>query len=94
MALVRLVPLFPFNLSNYALGLTRIRLVPYVLTSLVCMAPGAAALAFAGHSGRSALGGESGALPWATAALALLAIAVLLPRLVGGPRTEDADGVS
>jgi uncharacterized membrane protein YdjX (TVP38/TMEM64 family) len=40
-AFVRLVPLFPFNLSNYALGLTRIPLSHYVLASLVCMAPGA-----------------------------------------------------
>ena len=30
-AFVRLVPLFPFNLLNYALGLTRIRLSHYVL---------------------------------------------------------------
>lgn len=40
-AFVRLVPLFPFNLTNYALGLTRIGFLPYVLTSLICMAPGA-----------------------------------------------------
>ena len=39
-AFVRLVPLFPFNLTNYALGLTRIGLLPYVVTSLLCMAPG------------------------------------------------------
>src|SRR4030065_574344 len=32
-AFVRLVPLFPFNLLNYALGLTRIRLLHYVVTS-------------------------------------------------------------
>ena len=37
-AFVRLVPLFPFNLINYALGLTRISLKHYVLASLVCMA--------------------------------------------------------
>jgi uncharacterized membrane protein YdjX (TVP38/TMEM64 family) len=33
-ALMRLVPLFPFNLMNYALGLTRISLGHYALTSL------------------------------------------------------------
>jgi uncharacterized membrane protein YdjX (TVP38/TMEM64 family) len=43
-AFVRLVPLFPFNLMNYAFGLTRIRLREYVLASFVCMAPGALAL--------------------------------------------------
>jgi uncharacterized membrane protein YdjX (TVP38/TMEM64 family) len=37
-ALVRLVPLFPFNLMNYALGLTRISLTHYVLASIVCNA--------------------------------------------------------
>jgi uncharacterized membrane protein YdjX (TVP38/TMEM64 family) len=33
-AVVRLVPLVPFNLLNYALGLTRIRMMPYALTSV------------------------------------------------------------
>jgi len=40
-AFVRLVPLFPFNLLNYALGLTRIRFRDYVIASYVCMLPGA-----------------------------------------------------
>ena len=40
-ALVRLVPLFPFNVVNYSLGLTRIPLLAYVVTSFVCMIPGA-----------------------------------------------------
>ena len=39
-AFVRLVPVFPFNFLNYALGLTRIRLWHYVLASYVCMLPG------------------------------------------------------
>lgn len=43
-ALVRLVPLLPFNLLNYALALTPIRLVPYVVTSFACMIPGATAV--------------------------------------------------
>ena len=44
-AFVRLVPLFPFNLTNYALGVTRISLKHYILASLVCMVPGTAYLA-------------------------------------------------
>ncbi|MGH7932584.1 MAG: TVP38/TMEM64 family protein [Candidatus Binataceae bacterium] len=36
-AFVRLVPLFPFNLVNYAFGLTRIRLGEYVLASFMCI---------------------------------------------------------
>src|SRR5215470_6491143 len=41
-AFARLAPVIPFNLLNYALGLTRIRLVPYVLASLFFMAPATA----------------------------------------------------
>jgi uncharacterized membrane protein YdjX (TVP38/TMEM64 family) len=42
-AFTRLVPLFPFNLLNYALGLTRIPFLPYLLATLVFMLPGAVA---------------------------------------------------
>ncbi|MBW1915588.1 MAG: VTT domain-containing protein [Deltaproteobacteria bacterium] len=38
-ALTRLVPLFPFNLLNYAFGLTKIRFVHYAVVSFVCMLP-------------------------------------------------------
>jgi uncharacterized membrane protein YdjX (TVP38/TMEM64 family)/Fe-S oxidoreductase len=38
-AFTRLVPLFPFNLLNYAFGLTPIRFLPYVVTSFICMLP-------------------------------------------------------
>jgi len=39
-ALLRLVPLFPFNLLNYGLGLTRIPFGTYVFWSWLCMLPG------------------------------------------------------
>ena len=38
--LLRLSPLFPFNLLNYALGLTRVRQRDYALASLLGMFPG------------------------------------------------------
>jgi uncharacterized membrane protein YdjX (TVP38/TMEM64 family)/rhodanese-related sulfurtransferase len=81
-AFVRLVPLFPFNLSNYALGLTRIPLRDYVLTSLLCMVPGVVAYAWLGHAGRSALAGEADAIRYALLALGLFAAIALLPRLL------------
>ena len=46
------MPLVPFNLLNYALGLTRIRIGPYVIASLVCMIPGTVASTWLGHAGR------------------------------------------
>ena len=46
--ITRLVPLFPFNLQNYAYGLTRIGFWSYLLTSWPCMLPGTVAYTFAG----------------------------------------------
>src|SRR6185503_18481454 len=37
--ITRLVPIFPFNLQNYAYGLTSISFGAYLLTSFVCMLP-------------------------------------------------------
>jgi len=39
-ALVRLSPLFPFNLTNYGLGLTAVRFRDYLLASWIGMLPG------------------------------------------------------
>ena len=38
-AFTRLVPLFPFNLLNYAFGLTKIHILHYAVTTFVCMLP-------------------------------------------------------
>lgn len=38
-ALVRLVPLFPFNMVNYGFGLTKVPFKTYILWSWVCMLP-------------------------------------------------------
>jgi uncharacterized membrane protein YdjX (TVP38/TMEM64 family) len=42
-AITRLIPLFPFNMLNYAFGLTSIRFSHYVLASFVFMLPGTTA---------------------------------------------------
>jgi len=81
-ALVRLVPLFPFNLVNYAFGLTRIRLAEYVVTSFACMAPGAIAYTYIGYAGREAAAGRAGGIRSGLIALGLLAAVVFLPRLI------------
>jgi len=81
-ALTRLVPLFPFNLLNYALGLTGIRFPVYVLTTLVCMAPGTVAYTYLGYVGREAAAGGEDLFRKALLALGLLAAVAFLPRLV------------
>ena len=81
-AFVRLVPLFPFNLLNYALGLTRIPVATYALTSLVCMLPGAASYAYLGYAGREVVLGAEGWVRTGSIALGVLAALVLLPWMV------------
>lgn len=88
-AFLRLVPLFPFNLLNYALGLTRIPLAQYVLASIVCMAPGTLAYTWLGHAGREALAGDDAAIRTGLIALALLATVAFLPRWVRRIRGPD-----
>ncbi|EHL07044.1 SNARE-like domain protein [Desulfitobacterium hafniense DP7] len=43
LAITRLVPLFPYNLQNFAYGITDIRFLPYALYSALFMLPGTAA---------------------------------------------------
>jgi uncharacterized membrane protein YdjX (TVP38/TMEM64 family) len=81
-AFVRLVPLFPFNLLNYALGLTRIPLPAYVLASAIFMLPGAMAYTWLGYAGREALAGGEGMLRNILIALALVSTLAFLPRLI------------
>jgi uncharacterized membrane protein YdjX (TVP38/TMEM64 family)/rhodanese-related sulfurtransferase len=81
-AFTRLVPLFPFNLLNYALGLTRISLGHYTLATAVCMIPGALAYTYLGHAGREAATGNETAIQSGLIALALLAVVMFLPRLI------------
>ena len=81
-AFVRLVPLFPFNLLNYLLGLTRIPLPHYVLASFLFMLPGAIAYTWLGYVGREAAAGSEGLIQKGLMALALLAVVTFIPRVV------------
>lgn len=92
-AFVRLVPLFPFNLLNYALGLTRIRLWHYVLASYVFMLPGAIAYTYLGYAGREAVAGGEGLIQKSLLAIALLALVAFLPRLIKRLRTTPASAL-
>lgn len=81
-AFVRLVPLFPFNLLNYALGLTRIRFLHYLVATYICMLPGAIAYTYLGYAGREAVAGGEGLIQKGLLALALLAVVAFLPRII------------
>jgi len=96
-ALLRLSPVFPFNLLNYALGLTRVRFLDYFAASAAMLpgtllyvyygkAAGSLAAAFAGGAGAPAAGGQSKAASWALLAVGLLAtvaVTTYVTRLAG-----------
>ncbi len=81
-AFVRLVPLFPFNLLNYALGMTRIPLLPFLITTWICMLPGAVAYTWLGYVGLEAAAGGEDLVRKGLLALSLLVAVAFLPRLV------------
>ena len=60
-ALLRLSPAFPFNLSNYLFGLTAIRFWPYVLTSWLAMMPGTLMYVYLGYAAGEGVGAAAGA---------------------------------
>lgn len=88
-ALTRLSPVFPFNLLNYAYGLTSVRLRDYVLGS-VGMLPGTLLYVYLGHAGKAAAAAAVGEseertpAQWALLGVGLLAtvvVTVLVTRL-------------
>jgi uncharacterized membrane protein YdjX (TVP38/TMEM64 family)/rhodanese-related sulfurtransferase len=85
-AFTRLVPLFPFNLLNYGLGLTKIKFSHYGLASYIFMLPGAAAYTYLGYIGKEAATGGDGLIQKAMLALALLGLVAFLPRIIGSVR--------
>jgi len=90
-AFVRLVPIFPFNMLNYALGLTRISVWKFILSSFVFMLPGGAAYTYLGYLGREAATGGSGSLiQKILIGIALLATAFFLPGFVKRMREKKS----
>ncbi|HEX4667728.1 MAG TPA: TVP38/TMEM64 family protein [Chthoniobacterales bacterium] len=79
-ALLRLSPLIPFNLSNYFYGITAISFWPYLLASFFGMLPGTLLYAYLGAIGRAGLsGGKGGRTPleWTFLGLGLTATIVV-----------------
>ncbi|MHB8769521.1 MAG: VTT domain-containing protein [Syntrophales bacterium] len=82
-AFVRLIPVFPFNVLNYLLGLTPLSFGQYLWSSVVFMLPGCIAfVAFGSSLGELILQGSIRGLlvGGAVAALALILVAILKPR--------------
>jgi uncharacterized membrane protein YdjX (TVP38/TMEM64 family) len=74
-AIVRLIPLFPFDLLNYGFGLTRIPFRTYILWSWLCMLPGTVLYVVGADAVSKAI--VSGGIPWPLIII-VMACAVLL----------------
>jgi uncharacterized membrane protein YdjX (TVP38/TMEM64 family) len=80
--LLRLSPIFPFNLLNYGLGLTRVRLVDYVIAG-AGMLPGTLLYVYLGSAAGPAVAAAGGAAPgrspaeWALFGVGLAATVVV-----------------
>ena len=79
-AFVRLVPIFPYTIVNYLLGVTRIPFHHYMLATVVFMLPSTVAYTWIGHASREAVAGDTANIRYALAALGLIAIVIMAPR--------------
>jgi uncharacterized membrane protein YdjX (TVP38/TMEM64 family) len=79
-AFVRLVPIFPYNVMNYLLGLTRIPFHHYMVATVAFMAPSSVVYTWIGHAGREAIAGDADNLRYALIALGLLVTMIFLPQ--------------
>ena len=85
--LTRLSPVFPFNVLNYAFGLTSIRFSSYILASWIGMLPGTIMYVLLGSAASSLAVLLSGGAPRSSGQQALLAVglvaAVVVAVIVG-----------
>ncbi len=97
--LLRLSPVFPFNVLNYALGLTPVTVRDFVLASWLGMLPATVLYVSLGAAGRQAVTGDHARSPaeWAllgAGALATLAVTLLVTRAARRALREPAPGVT
>ncbi|HYM04046.1 MAG TPA: VTT domain-containing protein [Stellaceae bacterium] len=81
-AMLRLVPIIPHTLTNYALGLTRLSLGSYAAGSLVGQLPMTIACADFGAAGQQLAAGKAGWIEPTIIGLGALAVTIVVPRLV------------
>jgi uncharacterized membrane protein YdjX (TVP38/TMEM64 family) len=80
-AMIRLVPVIPHSLSNYALGLTRLRLADYALGSLLGQLPLTIASVELGAAGERAMRGAGDWIVPTAVGFTALALSVAIPAL-------------
>ena len=87
--ITRLVPLFPFNLQNYAYGLTKIQFATYFFVSWICMLPGTAAYVQLGAAVNVGEGNIKKTLIYLAAAGIFIVLVSLIPNLIQKRQPEE-----
>jgi uncharacterized membrane protein YdjX (TVP38/TMEM64 family) len=94
--LLRLSPLFPFNLQNYFFGATRIRFLPYLAATAVGIVPGTLVYVYLGTLGKAAGSDRGGGtLKWlffGVGLVATVAVAVFVTHKAGEKLKEAGVG--
>jgi uncharacterized membrane protein YdjX (TVP38/TMEM64 family) len=80
-AMLRLIPIMPHSIVNYALGLTRLPVGGYALGSLLGQLPMTVAYVDLGTAGGSMLVGNASWIEPTVVGLGTLTLSILLPRL-------------
>ncbi len=98
-SLLRLSPVFPFNLLNYALGLTKVRFIDYLLACFA-MIPGTILYVYYGTAAgslaevASGKAGGQGATKWISLGIGILAtilVTTFITRLAGKALNAELD---
>jgi uncharacterized membrane protein YdjX (TVP38/TMEM64 family) len=80
-AVLRLIPVIPHSLSNYALGLTRLNLGAYALGSFIGQLPMTIAFTQFGAAGEEIAAGKAGWLVPTLIGASALVVTVIVPKL-------------
>jgi len=88
--LMRLSPIVPFNLQNYALGVTAIPFLQYLTATLVGIAPGIAIYVYFGIFGKG-LGNGPSVFDWMLFGLGVLATIALAILVIRKTKTKFAE---
>lgn len=96
-AMTRLIPIFPFAPTNYALGTTRIPLTLYSLTTGIALIPNLVAYSWLGALAQEAMETNNRQVEWLLLGVALVALLWFLPgfirRLLRNRDTPEYDEV-
>lgn len=90
-ALLRLIPLVPFNLVNYGLGMTHMKFSHYLVTTILFLAPGEVIYTYCGYAGMDVLTNQHSPYSYPKIILISAGVLLLLLSIVARRFSKQAD---